>query len=688
MTTPRSAKLVGMRGPVTINASADEAASGPASFEAVAYSGGPVPGYSTTPRFDHPYVVDLRGMKAARKPMANLDHEEDHRVGHLTAVDIGDQVVVKGLLSAATQYRDEVARSAADEFPWEVSMEANLGGIEKLAAGKSTTVNGQTVTGPLYIVRRSTFTGLAFVGQGADDSNSVKVAASAAGENQMTDFEKWLADNEFDAEGMTDKQKVKMEAAYNAEKAGGTVTKPSRSPSLSAIVDAERHENERVEAITRMSHQAMKDKPEWIDAIAEMADRAIKEKVDQDKFELELLRGTRHSTGAFRSTSKSEPDQKVYEAALCRAAGLPGYEKLYSEQVLDAVDRSGMKYFSLQQMLIKAACSNGYQATPGERITNGNIKRVLKYAFPDEDAIQMRASGQFSTISLPGIFSSVANKEILAGFTEEDNLWREISRIATSANFQPQIAYRLTDNFEFEELPKGKEIAHGSLGEDTYTRTLKTYAKMFGLDRQDILNDDLSAFDGLRTRLGAGGARKLNSVYWAAFLNNASFFTSGRGNYIEGATTNLGTDGVGLTAGVAAFKRLESSDGKRIGGQPSILLVPPELEFIADRLFVGGTGEAQTVANTNPFRGKYRPVTVPQLSDSSFSGYSTTAWYLFRNPSVLAPMVVSFLNGNQTPTVESTDADFNTLGILFRGFWDFGVNQAEYLGGIKSKGAA
>jgi hypothetical protein len=77
-----------------------------------------------------------------------------------------------------------------------------------------------------------------------------------------------------------------------------------------------------------------------------------------------------------------------------------------------------------------------------------------------------------------------------------------------------------------------------------------------------------------------------------------------------------------------------------------------------------------------------------QLSDSGYTGYSATAWYLLNDPSYLSTICVSFLNGQQTPTVESADADFNTLGIQFRGYHDFGVDMAEYLGGLKSKGAA
>ena len=55
---------------------------------------------------------------------------------------------------------------------------------------------------------------------------------------------------------------------------------------------------------------------------------------------------------------------------------------------------------------------------------------------------------------------------------------------------------------------------------------------------------------------------------------------------------------------------------------------------------------------------------------------------------ILKPVVVSFLNGQRSPTVESADADFNTLGIQLRGYHDFGCSQSEYLAGIKSKGAA
>ncbi|MFN9294969.1 MAG: hypothetical protein ACK6EB_43385, partial [Planctomyces sp.] len=114
---------------------------------------------------------------------------------------------------------------------------------------------------------------------------------------------------------------------------------------------------------------------------------------------------------------------------------------------------------------------------------------------------------------------------------------------------------------------------------------------MFSLTRRDIINDDLGAFDDLRVRLGRGAARRLNRLVWTTFLaNHTTFWTSARTNYIEGATTNLLTDGVGLSLGVKAFRQrksplvtgAEESSRMTLGGRATKLLVPPELEAVAE----------------------------------------------------------------------------------------------------------
>jgi len=92
--------------------------------------------------------------------------------------------------------------------------------------------------------------------------------------------------------------------------------------------------------------------------------------------------------------------------------------------------------------------------------------------------------------------------------------------------------------------------------------------------------------------------------------------------------------------------------------------------------------------SANVFARKYRPIVSTYLSNSNYTGYSTTAWYLLADPMDMATIEVAFLNGRETPVVESADADFNVLGIQMRGYFDFGVAKTEYRAGLKSKGAA
>lgn len=695
LSKPTTAKLIAEGGPVTIKAGADEGdKKGPPTFEGVGYSGGVVPRQTLNIKLDADYIIDLSGFTPGRNVKANLDHKNNQRVGHLTAVENDKkQVAVAGVLSAATAHRDEVANSSTDQYGWEVSIEADLESPKKLDVGKTAIVNGRNVTGPLYIFRKSTLTGLGFVSNGADAGNNVSIAASAAGAKQMDEFELFAASLGADLESATDGQKAALQKAFDAQQGSGTAVKTRQT--LSQIAEDVRKEEARQDNITAVCLSAMKEHPMYIQQIEELGKLAIEKKSTPDQFELELIRATRSRAGTFssRMTEKSHADPEVIQAAICMASGLPNIEKVFSQQTLEAVDRADMRNnFSLQQLLLQVAHDNGYACRAGERIHPRNIRTVLEYCFPPVHARLQ----QWSTVSLPNILGSVANKQILAGYMEEDRSWEEIAEVKPVNNFYQQNHYRMLDNLEYEEVGSGGEIKHGTLGEETYTSQAKTYGKMLAITRTQIINDDLGAFDDIRTRLGKGALQKFNNVFWAAFMNNASHFTTARTNYIDGATSNLGVNGVGLEQAVTAYRKMRSpsADGtKRVGAnasRPTIVLVPPEGEFIADRLYVSGnlnTGGAATdasVPNENIHFRKYRPVVQNRLSDSSFTGYSTTAFYLLGGK----PMLVTFLNGNRTPIVESTDADFNVLGIQFRGYHDFGAGLGEYLVGIKSKGAA
>ena len=179
-------------------------------------------------------------------------------------------------------------------------------------------------------------------------------------------------------------------------------------------------------------------------------------------------------------------------------------------------------------------------------------------------------------------------------------------------------------------------------------------------------------------------------MFWSIFLGNAAFFTDPRKNYVVGAGTALDIDALNQVE--VAFADQVDSDGKPIGIMPAILLVPTALSATATMLHksleIRDTTASTKYPVANPHAGKFRPEVSRYLANQHYAGSSAKAWYLLADPSDLAVIEVAFLNGQESPTIETAEADFNVLGIQMRGYHDFGVALQEPKAGVKAKGEA
>jgi len=125
---------------------------------------------------------------------------------------------------------------------------------------------------------------------------------------------------------------------------------------------------------------------------------------------------------------------------------------------------------------------------------------------------------------------------------------------------------------------------------------------------------------------------------------------------------------------------------------PAVMLVRTALSAMTTQLFKSVEIRDAT-ANTrypaaNPHPGKFRAEVSRYLSNSKYTGYSAKAWYLLADPNDLPVIEVAFLNGQESPVIETAEADFNVLGIQMRGYHDFGAALQDPRGGVKSKGEA
>lgn len=684
--------IIGLSAPVAVHAAKGKP--GPAKFTSVIYTGGPlrIAGY------DLPVIVDLAGLQTGNVLVANLDHDSTKRVGNFEVTNDGQQLIANGTATAATAARDEVVNSARDGYRWQSSVEVEPVKLETLKRGDAAQVNGRTVSGPAYITRQGILKGFAFVTHGADDNTTVAIAAQTRARKMELDKFKDFMEVTFPSVNMeliTAGELACFHANYHGRHTADDADLTAVQPMIAAAaprdpVAAEQRRLRQIDAALAGDWGEQSDKVQEIKAQAVSGELSVDELLDELRpIRRELTMNTIPKAHTVSTGRRDDVSGRVIEAAMFNAVGLPDAEKHYSDQELQLAHDKFRSGIGLQQFLILAATVNGYRPSPGARITQGNLREVLQYAFPP-----IHAGQGFSTLSVSGLLSNIANKSLLTGWMEGDMTWRMIAQVKPATDFKEHTSYRMLDDMEYEEVGAGGEIKHGTASDESYTRQIATYAKMAAITRTQIINDDLGAFDDMRNRIGRGALTKFNKVFWAAFLNNSTFFSSGNSNVSTGSPASvLGTDGVGLQAAVLAFRKLQSADNKSIDGEPTTLLVPPELEFNARRLFqstnIVATGDTDAEAvNANVYGGLYKPLIQRRLSDATFTGYSTTAWYLLRDPRIAAVVVASFLNGMESPTVDASDADFNTLGIQLRGYHDFGVDQTiDYLAGVRSAGA-
>jgi phage major head subunit gpT-like protein len=378
-----------------------------------------------------------------------------------------------------------------------------------------------------------------------------------------------------------------------------------------------------------------------------------------DMQKLNATRDERPAAPAVHVVSHSAPTAEVIEASFALQGGLANVDKHYDAKTLEAAHKAS-RTTSLGEVLVAAAEANGYDGS--RRLTAATLRPILQAAW--------------ATHAISGILSATVNKFLLAGFTSVEDSWRQIASVRSVSDLKTYTSYRLNGGFKFQKVANGGELKNAAASEESRTISADTFGIMTSLTRTDLINDDLGALTAAPTRLGRGGALALNDLFWTAFQDDASFFTVARGNK---KTSSTALSIAGLKEAVTLFRKLKDADLNPVAVQPRVLLVPVDLEVTAAEL-MGSTqiasGNTSGQPSTNVFAGRYQVVSSSYLTNA-------TDYYLMASPADLATMEVAFLNGQQSPIVETADADFNLLGVQMRGYWDVGVGQAEYLGGVK-----
>ena len=644
-----------------------------------AYTGGPM----QLAGWRYPVVVDLAGLVVGRqrRPIL-LGHSQDVEsvLGQTDSVSVvNHQLLVAGQVMGESPKAAQVIALNDRGFAWQASIGARADQVEFVAEGKTSVVNGREVAGPVNIARRATLGEVSFVVLGADDNTSAQIAAGAATsqENQDMEFAQWVEAQGFTIDALSEQQATALRAMHAAQTPQPKEGEPPAADPVKDLRAAAAGEVKRIAAVRKACNGKHPD----IEA------KAIEEGWDGNRTELEVLRASRPQGPAIHSHNRV-PNGKAIEAALCLSAKMPEAKVAtwYDSQTMEAAHTRDLRGMGLQHLLHYVVQAAGSYVRPGPLSDD-----AIRTAFEADQSLRAAANG-YSTISLSGILSNVANKALLEAYTAVNGVSAQICGQSDVADFKQVTRYRMTGLGTFEKVGPDGELKHAKLTEESYTNQVDTYGKIISLTRQMIYNDELGAFLQIPRMLGRQSALAVESAVFTVLLSNPSnFFSVAHKNYFEGADTTLQISS--LTTAERMFEEQTDAGGKPILIRPRFLLVPTSLKVTAQQLMTETRVNETTTTDkpkpaSNPHAGKWEPIATPYLNSQGISGSSATGWYLLADPNDVAAIEIAYLRGMRTPTIESGETDFDNLGMKWRGYFDFGVNVQDYRAAVRSKGAA
>lgn len=238
-----------------------------------------------------------------------------------------------------------------------------------------------------------------------------------------------------------------------------------------------------------------------------------------------------------------------------------------------------------------------------------------------------------------------------------------------------------------EKIGEGGEIKYTTINDEGEVKAVPDdFGLLFRLSNKALVNDStaLDVLANSTTQMVKGAMELKRQTLLAPLLANTragqtmrdtvALFHATHGNLAgSGAVLSLTT----LSTARTAMRRQKDSKGTILNIEPRFLLVPPEIETLAQQVVAQIT--ATKTADVNPFGGRLDVIAEPGLT-------SATDWYLVADPAQIDGLVMAYLSGQSAPRVDAKDG-WGTLGIEFRLVWAIGAAFHAYQGWFRNPGA-
>ena len=578
----------------------------------------------------YPVGIELAGLTwredSAVPILCRHEHSVDAICGQATKITAsGSSLSLDADFMPVSETAKKVHELAKAGFKFQASVGVTPSDVLFVEEGTAYSLNGAEVQGECYIVRAGTLHEVSIVPLGADGSTQTAIAAA---------FNK--PENK-EATTMATEKKEPVEAA--------------KTPDTATVEAAQTAERDRVASVIAAckGHE---------DIMA----KAVKEGWTADRAELECLRAEK----AAAAQKKVEAGRVDAPSIIDLKAAAPKDAKT----VAAAAAMGAAMRDSVVEAQFKGVDLDAARDLKVTRLSDVFAAFGFEYKPGNDDSMSRAIRAAFSNAVIPNVLSNVAHKFVLAGFGAVGEDWRLVSRAVPVVDFKAVKGVRLVMGGVLKPLAKGGELQHVDLSDEARELAAATKGSIVGITREDLINDDLGVLATIPERFGQMAARTINKGVFGAISKTAA-------DYGANTTGALAVDT--LAAAYALAMGIKDANGDPLGAMPDTLLVAPGSIVTARNIYQSELiiGAGSKTPAQNPMRGLFNPITSPYLSG--------TAYRLFNSAFPLVD--VAFLNGVQTPVVETANADFNQLGIQMRCYFDYGTAVGELKAALYSTGA-
>ena len=309
------------------------------------------------------------------------------------------------------------------------------------------------------------------------------------------------------------------------------------------------------------------------------------------------------------------------------------------------------------------------------------IAREMLHRDGAKNVFRMSDSEVFERAMTTGNFTELLNDTVrasmLTGYNEAQTTFEAFTTVGSLNDFKIDKRYILNGADEPELIPENGEFKHAEIGSNMVTVSLTTDGIAFAYTRQLFINDDMGVLTTLPSKFAAGFKRKINRLSYEALTGIA--YNAKNGNLV---TVGAAPSTQSLSAARQLLRKQKDMSGKyKLNLTPALLIVPTKHETIANQLIRSDADPNGAHSGIyNAFRNSMSVVV-----DSALDDIDEDAWYIGATKGQVAGIEINYLRGNQTPVLESKTA-WDTLGMNFRMYLDFGIKALDYRGFVKNAG--